>query len=39
MLHLQKVVRGPLNMLADLVSVSRSLEQRPQDQHIQRALQ
>ena len=38
-LHLQKVVRRPLNMLADLVAVSRSVEQRAQNEHVQRALQ
>jgi hypothetical protein len=39
MLHLQKVVRRPLDMLADVVSVSGTIEQRPQNEHIQRALQ
>ena len=39
MLHLQKVVRRPLNMFADLVAVSGPVQQRPQNEHIQSALQ
>lgn len=39
MLHLEKVVRRPLNVLADLVTVRRPIQQRPQNQHVQRALQ
>jgi hypothetical protein len=38
-LHLQKLVRGPLNVLADLVTVSRSVKKRSQDEHVKRALQ
>ncbi len=38
MLHLQKIIRGSLNVLADVAAVRRSIEKRPQDQHVQRAL-
>ena len=38
-LHLQKFVRGPLNVLPDLVTVSRSMEKRPQDEHVKRSLE
>jgi hypothetical protein len=38
-LHLQEFVRGPLNVFADLVPVSRSVEKRPQDEHVKRALE
>jgi hypothetical protein len=37
-LHLQKVIRGPLNVLADLVAMRRPVEKCPQDEHVQRAL-
>jgi hypothetical protein len=37
-LHLEKIVRGPLNMLADLVTMSRTIKKRSQNQHVQRAL-
>ena len=37
MLHLEKVIRGALNMLTDLVPVRGSPDQRPQDKHVQRA--
>jgi predicted aminopeptidase len=39
MLHLQKLVRGALNVLADLVPVSRAIKKSSQDQHVQRALE
>jgi len=39
MLHLQKVVRGSLNMLAYLMPMSRAVEKRPEDEHIQGALE
>jgi hypothetical protein len=39
MLHLQKVVGGPLNVLADVVAVCRTIKKRSQDEHVQRALQ
>ena len=39
MLHLQEIVRRPLNVLADLVAVSRTIKKRPQDEHVKRALQ
>ena len=38
MLHLQEFVRGPLNVLADLVTMSRSIKKRPQDEHVQGSL-
>src|SRR5271163_1171128 len=38
MLHLQEIVRGPLNMLSDLVPMSSSIKKSPQDEHVQRAL-
>jgi hypothetical protein len=38
MLHLPKVIRGPLNMLPDVMPMSRPMEQRPQDQHVQSSL-
>jgi hypothetical protein len=39
MLHLQEFIRGPLNVLADLVTVGRSVEKRPQDEHVKRSLE
>ena len=38
MLHLQKVIRGPLDLFADLVAVSWSIKKCSQDQHVKRAL-
>ena len=38
-LHLQEFIRGPLNVLPDLVTVSRSVEKRPQDEHVKRSLE
>jgi hypothetical protein len=38
-LHLEKIVRGALNMLADLVTVSRTIKKSSQDQHVKGALQ
>jgi len=38
-LHLQEFIRGPLDVLANLVTVSRSIEKRPQDKHVERSLQ
>src|SRR5882762_3554316 len=38
-LRLQKFIRGPLNVLPDLVTVSRSIEKRPQDEHVQSSLE
>src|SRR6266849_2069146 len=38
-LHLQEFVRSPLNVLPDLVTVSRSIEKRPQDEHVKSSLQ
>jgi hypothetical protein len=37
-LHLQEVVRGSLDVLSDLVTVSMSIEKCPQDEHVQSAL-
>jgi hypothetical protein len=37
-LHLQKIACGPLNVLADLMAVSRSMKKRPQDEHVKSAL-
>ena len=39
MLHLQEIVRGPLNVLPDLVAMSGTIKQGPQDEHVQRALE
>ena len=39
MLHLQEFIRGPLYVLPDLVTVSRSIEKRPQDEHVKRSLE
>src|SRR5258708_31710291 len=38
-LHLQEFIRGPLNVLPNLVTVGRSIEKRPQDEHVQRSLE
>src|SRR5258708_32287302 len=38
-LHLQEFIRSPLNVLPDLVTVSRSVEKRPQDEHVKRSLE
>jgi hypothetical protein len=38
-LHLQEFIRGPLNVLPDLVTVSRSIEKGPQDEHVKSSLQ
>ena len=39
-LHLEKIIRGPLNMLADLVTVSRTIKKGfLQDQHVRGALE
>jgi len=34
MFYLQDVIRGPLDVLRDLVTVSRAENQRAQDQHV-----
>lgn len=39
MLHLQKLIRRPLDMLADLVPMCRPIKQRSQNQHVQSPLQ
>jgi hypothetical protein len=33
-LHLQELVRRPLNVLADLMAVSGAIKKRPQDEHV-----
>jgi hypothetical protein len=38
MLHLQEVIRVPLNMFADLVPMSRTIKKSAQDQHVKSAL-
>jgi hypothetical protein len=38
-LHLQEFIRGPLNVLPDLVTVSSSIEKGPQDEHVKRSLE
>jgi len=37
-LHLEKIIRGPLNMLADLVAMRRTIKKSSQDQHVKGAL-
>ncbi|GGG66403.1 hypothetical protein GCM10011585_05310 [Edaphobacter dinghuensis] len=39
MLHLQKVIRGSLDMLPYLVTVCGPIQKRPQNKHVQRALE
>jgi len=38
MLHLQEVMGGPLNMLANLVAMRWTIKKGSQDEHVQRAL-
>jgi len=38
-LHLQEFTRGPLNALPDLVTVSRSIEKRFQNERVKRSLE
>jgi hypothetical protein len=38
-LHLQKFIRRPLNVLPDLVTMSRPIEKGSQDEHIERSLE
>jgi len=38
-LHLQKFIRGPLNVFPDLVTVSRPMEKGSQDEHVKRSLE
>src|SRR5260370_26855726 len=38
-LHLQEFIRGPLNVLPDLVTVSGSIEKGSQDEHVKRSLE
>jgi hypothetical protein len=37
-LHLEKIIRGPLNLFADLVAVGRTIKKGSQDQHVKGAL-
>ena len=39
MLHLQEIVRGPLDMLVDLMTMRGSIKKRSQDEHVKRALE
>jgi hypothetical protein len=39
MLHLQEIIRGPLNVFANLMAMRRPIKKRSQDKHVQRALQ
>jgi len=39
MLHLQKIVCRSLDMFSDVVPVRGPMEERPQDEHVQCALQ
>jgi hypothetical protein len=38
-LHLQKFIRGPLNMLPDLMTVGSSMEKGSQNEHVKRSLE
>lgn len=38
MLHLQEIISGSLDVLADIVPVRRAVQQRAQDEHVKRAL-
>src|SRR6266852_5228272 len=38
-LHLQEFIRSPLNVLPNLVTVSRSMEKGPQNDHVKRSLE
>jgi hypothetical protein len=38
-LHLEKFIRSPLDVLADLVAMRGPVEKRPQDKHVERSLQ
>src|ERR1700739_1631089 len=38
-LHLEKIVRRPLYVLADLMTVSRAIEEGPQYEHVQGPLE
>jgi hypothetical protein len=37
--HLQQFIRGPLNVLPDLMTVRRSIEKGLQDGHVKRSLE
>jgi hypothetical protein len=39
MLHLKEAVRGPLNVFAYLMTVLRTIEKRPKNKHVKRALE
>jgi hypothetical protein len=38
-LHLQEIIAGSLDMLANLMTVSRAIEEGPQDKHVQGSLE
>jgi hypothetical protein len=38
-LHLQEIVRGPLDALADMMAMSGAIQKRAEDQHIKGALE
>jgi hypothetical protein len=38
-LHLQKVIGGPLNVFANPMTMGWTIEKRPQDEHVKRALE
>jgi len=38
-LHLQEFIRSPLDVLPDLMTVGRSIEKCPQDEHVKRSLE
>ena len=38
MLHLQNIVRGSLDVLADLMTMSGAIKKGPQDEHVKRSL-
>jgi hypothetical protein len=38
-LHLKEIVRCPLNVFADLMTVSRAIEEGPQYEHVQGPLE
>ncbi len=38
-LHLKEFIRAPLNVLPDLMTLSRSIEKGPQDEHVQRSVE
>jgi len=37
-LHLEKIIRGPLNMFADLMAVGGTIKKSSQEQHVKSAV-